>query len=84
MLFPQEISKKINPVLFVIHHASNPISHCLEEVIDGDASDRVVLKDHATGTSVAVARANPTNTSFSMKQPTNLLTFATAYVSSKQ
>jgi hypothetical protein len=53
-------------------------------VIYEDAAARAALNDHMTVTSVDVAWADPSNTSFFMQQPSNLLSFSPAYVSSKQ
>jgi hypothetical protein len=85
ILFPLEVSKKINPVLFIIHHASNAISYCIQHVIDEDAAARAgfdfeidensaaraALTHHVTETSVDLAWADPYNTLFSTTQPTN-------------
>jgi hypothetical protein len=97
-MFPPEVSKKINPELCVIHHASDPSSHCLQQVIDEDAAARAgldieidesaaaraALKDHVAGISVAVAWVDLSNTLFSMPKPTNSLLFTTMYVSSRK
>jgi hypothetical protein len=68
--------------LYVIPHASNPICHCLQQVLDEDAAARAALNDHATSTYGAVV--DPFNPSFSTQQPGNVLSFATGYSSSRQ
>jgi hypothetical protein len=68
--------------LFIIPDASNPICHCLQQVLDEDAAARAALNDRATDTSVAVA--GPSNPSFFTQQPGNLLLFATGNSSSRK